>query len=206
MQFLVFSLLSLALSMPAWPQDAAILHTGDTRSFLEVCGCSDEQLGGVARRGALIDRQRATGNPLLLVDAGGFVDGEEELDRLRVRTYARAMVQLGYAALNLAESDFHLGPEFLTQLVRQTSLPLVSTNLRQPLAGMAPYLVRPLGRWQVGILGVAPQSDHFVDPSSPWPDPSAAGQVDYRSLLATFPPLTTKCSPPAFPAGPHRQP
>lgn len=95
MRLLVFSLLSLALSTPARSQDAYLLHTGDTHSFLEVCGCSEGQLGGVARRATLVERQRAGGEPLLLVDAGGFVEGEEALDHLRVETYARAMVQLG---------------------------------------------------------------------------------------------------------------
>ncbi|MBI2503913.1 MAG: hypothetical protein HYW07_11860 [Candidatus Latescibacteria bacterium] len=184
---MAYFLLSLALSMPAWSQDAFILHTGDTRSFLEVCGCTDEQLGGIARRGTLIERQRAAGDPFLLVDAGGFVEGEEELDQLRVETYARAMAQLGYGALNLAGGDFHFGAEFIARLARQISLPFISTNLRQPLAGVAPYLVRPLGRWQVGILGVgAPQADQFVDPAAALAAPIAQlrGQVDYLFLLS----------------------
>lgn len=202
MQFLVFSLLSLALSMPAWSQDAILLHTGDTRSFLEVCGCSGEQLGGVARRGALIEKERAAGNPLLLVDAGGFVDGEEDLDRLRVETYARAMVQLGYGAINLAAGDFARGPGFLSQLARQTGLPLVSTNLRQPLAGVAPHLVRPLGRWQVGILGVGPPADHFAEPLTALAGPieRLRGQVDYLVLLSDLAPADNDTLAARFPA------
>jgi hypothetical protein len=187
MRLLLFPLLSLALSMPAWPQDAFILHTGNTRSFLEVCGCSEGQLGGVARRGTLIERQRASGEPLLLVDAGGFVEGEEELDRQRVETYARAMVELGYAAFNLAGSDLHFGAEFIARLATQTRLPLVSTNLRQPLPGVSPHLVRPLGKWQVGILGLAPPlADHFVEPAAALQTaiPQLRGQVDYLILLS----------------------
>ncbi len=202
MQLLVFALLSLALSPPAWSQDAFILHTGDTRSFLEVCGCADEQLGGIARRAALIEKQRAAGEPFLLVDAGGFVDGEEELDHLRVKTYARAMVQLGYGALNLAGSDFGFGAEFITQLAHQTGLPLVSTNLRQALAGVAPHLLRPLGGWQVGILGVGPpQSDHFVDPVAALAGPitQLRGQVDYLLLLSDLSPVDNETLATRFP-------
>jgi len=186
MRLLVFSLLSLALSTPALSQDAYLLHTGDTHSFLEVCGCSEGQLGGVARRATLVERQRAGGEPLLLVDAGGFVEGEEALDHLRVETYARAMVQLGYGAVNLAGSDLHFGSQFIAKLAHRTGLPLVSTNLRQPLAGVAPHLLRPLGRWQVGILGVSPLSDHFAEPLAALETSLAQlrGRADYLVLLS----------------------
>ena len=202
MRLLVFCLLPLALSMPAWPQDAFILHTGDTRSFLEVCGCADGQLGGITRRGTLIELQRASGTPFLLIDAGGFVDGEEELDHLRVETYARAMVQLGYRAVNLTGDDFHFGAEFITRLASQLNLPFVSTNLRQPLAGVASHLVLPLGKWQVGILGVgAPQADQFVEPAVALVAPIAQlrAKVDYLILLSDLAAADNKTLAARFP-------
>ena len=34
--------------------EVVLLYTGNRQGFLEVCGCSDNQLGGVARRAALV--------------------------------------------------------------------------------------------------------------------------------------------------------
>ncbi len=38
-----------------------ILYTGDTRSYLEPCGCYAGQAGGIARRGTAVKRLRALG-------------------------------------------------------------------------------------------------------------------------------------------------
>lgn len=50
----------------------AILYTGDTRSYLEPCGCYAGQAGGLARRAMAVKRLRAFGVPSLLVDTGGI--------------------------------------------------------------------------------------------------------------------------------------
>ena len=70
-----------------------ICFTGDTRAYLEVCGCQEGQLGGVARRGALLTRLRADDPALVLVDAGGIFEAGEERDKPRMKAYIQALVR-----------------------------------------------------------------------------------------------------------------
>ena len=142
-----------------------ICFTGDTRAYLEVCGCQEGQLGGVARRGALLTRLRADDPSLVMVDAGGFFEAGEERDKPRMQTYAEALGELGYDAINVSSSDFSYGAEFLYDAARPFSLPLISSNLKAGAASVPilPHRILQRGEWRLGILGVAPEDGSLFD-------------------------------------------
>ena len=187
--FAIISALGALVVLAVSPASAGtILYTGDTQAFLEVCGCADAQLGGIGRRGGLLERYRETGAPFLLVDAGGFVgldqkqvqsnemegEGDEERDRLRVETYAKAMVALGYNAVNLSGADFVFGADFVTAL--GATLPLVSSNLAAPAdLPVVPALVDSVGRLKIVVFGVD--------------RPGTAGPVRFSDPAAALAPL-----------------
>ena len=57
-----------------WPTPAAVLVlSGEQHGYLEPCGCSEKQSGGIARRSDLMKQLRAKGWPAAGLDLGGTV-------------------------------------------------------------------------------------------------------------------------------------
>ena len=167
-----------------------ICFTGDTRAYLEVCGCQDGQLGGVVRRGALLTRLRADDPSLVLVDAGGIFEAGEERDKPRMQTYVETLGELGYDAINVSGSDFSYEADFLYDAARSFELPLVSSNLKAGVASLPilPHRIVQRGKWRLGILGVAPEDGSLFD------DPltrlrqqiESMGSVDFTIILSAL--------------------
>ena len=92
--------------------EVVLLYTGDTQSFLEVCGCADNQLGGIARRATMVnDLKRSYPNALLL-DAGSLFAGDTVLDQLRCKIHLKAMKAIHYAAANIGVGELRFGQAF----------------------------------------------------------------------------------------------
>ena len=121
-----------------------ILFTGNTRGYLETCGCFEGQSGGVARRATVIKRLRRK-IPILLVDAGGILQGKEPLDRLRTKVYLKCMRKMGYDAI-CPEGDE-------IDLLSRSSITLISTNIHA--TATVPSVIKQIGGVQIGILGLS---------------------------------------------------
>ncbi|HEX29040.1 TPA: hypothetical protein ENG04_03050, partial [Candidatus Poribacteria bacterium] len=121
-----------------------ILFTGNTKGYLETCGCFEGQSGGVARRATVIKRLRKK-TPILLVDAGGILQGDEPLDRLRTKVYLECMRKMGYDAI-CPEGDE-------IDLLSKSSITLISANVHT--TGIVPSLIKRVGGVQIGILGLS---------------------------------------------------
>ncbi|RKY00557.1 hypothetical protein DRP77_11305, partial [Candidatus Poribacteria bacterium] len=147
-----------------------ILYTGDTRGYLETCGCFAGQAGGMARRAALIGYARSM-LPTLLLDAGGIAEEvEDELDKLRVEEYLKLMAQLGYDAVCPSRDEF--------PILSRSPLNLVSANIE----GATPFLVKELGGIRVGITGLSEG-----EPIKQLPLGDLRGKADVIILLTNLP-------------------
>jgi len=140
-----------------------ILYTGNTKGYLETCGCFEGQSGGVARRMTAIEKREKF--PVLLLDAGGIVQGEDQLDRLRSKIYLESMQMMGYDAVCPEEEEVGF-------ISSSSSLPLVSVNLR---SGTLPFIVKRVG----GIRGCK-----GVKSLSPW---MATDTLALRSVVHVMP-------------------
>jgi hypothetical protein len=83
-----------------------VFLTGSELGALKPCGCSGGQLGGFDRRLAVLDsvpRQRR-----LIVDTGGFVEGDSEQDLIKFDIIIQAFSRLDYDLVNLAEKDIEI--------------------------------------------------------------------------------------------------
>jgi hypothetical protein len=66
--YVLFPLLWIATveaETPEYP-DLTILYTARQRGYLEPCGCTDGQLGGIPRSGGFIESLRKEGQNILL--------------------------------------------------------------------------------------------------------------------------------------------
>ena len=135
--------------------EVVLLYTGDTQSFLEVCGCSDNQLGGIARRATIVkDLKRSYPNALLL-DAGGLFAGDTVLDQLRCKIHLNAMKTMQYDAANVGVGELRFGRAFFETMRDSGGVPFISANLRVNGVQMGvPVRILDAGNVRVGVIGV----------------------------------------------------
>ncbi|MCS7047001.1 MAG: hypothetical protein NZO58_11650 [Gemmataceae bacterium] len=141
--------------------DFALVLTGQLHGYLQPCGCSSPQYGGLARRWELLNALRNKGWPLVPVDLGDVypqVHGPETASALtppsqkllKYETAMEALRAMGYFAVGLGKEDFagELGkvlPQFALrhQRPRVLATNLVGTEEEGPYHAMnvRPYLV-----------------------------------------------------------------
>lgn len=152
-------LLSWGAMAPAPASEAiTILATGDTTGHVGPCrSCAVSQLGGLARRSALVHEQRAAG-AVLLVDAGNALFGRESLAS-EGRVIVAGYNAIGYDVVNLSYRDFRLGKAATLAALDTAEFAAVSANLYH--AGdpgrrlVAPFIVHEQGGKRWAIVGLS---------------------------------------------------
>jgi len=125
---------ALALAAAA-PRHVTILYAADLLGWLEPCGCSANQRGGLARAAAAVARVRAENPDTIFVAGGdllfeGALDPErQDQDLARARTVARALRAMGLAATFPGERDLVAGEAF----ARETGLPFTRSKRIGPV-------------------------------------------------------------------------
>jgi Cytochrome c554 and c-prime len=94
---------------------AILVITGQQDGYLEPCGCSEDQEGGLIRRFDLIDRMRKRNWPIAQVDLGSLVKnpagarGGFEQGKIKFDYAIKALKLLNYNALALSADDLKVG-------------------------------------------------------------------------------------------------
>jgi len=118
-------LVSCGPGAPDTPPPAATgtwFAAGEEHGYLEPCGCTRPQLGGLARKGTALK-----GAPLL--ENGDLVTEGGRLSELKFETFLLALSEIGCVCLNIGEGDLELGLDFLKSAEGMASFPLISANL-----------------------------------------------------------------------------
>ena len=164
----------------AWPQPlAAIMISGEQLGYLEPCGCTEGQAGGLLRRYELAGRIRNTQKwPLVLVDLGSLIKdpasarGGPEQAKLKLNTALKALTLMGYDALALSPEDLKVGvDEAVGQILnlqgdksRIVAANIVAAGLETKIV---PFVKVQAGAVKVGITAVVDPSKikALVDPT-----------------------------------------
>ena len=131
---LAVAIAALALAAAA-PRHVTIVYAADLSGWLEPCGCSANQRGGLARAAAAIARIRAENPDTIFVAGGdllfeGALDPERrDQDLARARTVARALRAMGLAATFPGERDLVAGQAF----AKDTRLPFTRSKRIGPV-------------------------------------------------------------------------
>jgi hypothetical protein len=105
---------------PDWPKDRkpdfVVIISGQTYGYLQKCGCSDPQKGGLERRFNFIRGFKAHGIEAVPIDLGDLAPHVTEDAKLlhkqsvlKYGTSMRAMKAMGYRAVTLGKEEFALG-------------------------------------------------------------------------------------------------
>jgi Cytochrome c554 and c-prime len=155
--------------LDGWKKPAfAIVLSGEQHGYMEPCGCSITQSGGLSRRADCF-RQIAKEKdwPVTALDLGGLVKKDNEQNKLKFQVMLTALNELGYKAMALGTEELqleHLTPGFLlTQaapLNDGKSLSLVSANVELTLfkdpgsAPAAPTRIVTIAGHTFGVTGI----------------------------------------------------
>jgi hypothetical protein len=137
-----------------------ILYTGNVNGELERCGCSEKQLGGLARRKTVIDQYRSDSS--LLLDVGdlffgsfqGLV-GNRDFYSQKSSAMIRSMNHMGYDAGMIGDYDFAEGKDFLVETAKGANFPFVCSNLVGPQGEpvFTPFTVSSKQGLRIAIVG-----------------------------------------------------
>ncbi|WP_154673647.1 multiheme c-type cytochrome [Singulisphaera acidiphila] len=150
-----------------WPKPvAALLISGEQDGYLEPCGCTSGQLGGLRRRYDLIRHIRETDQwPLALVDLGSLVKdpagarGGPEQVKIKFSVALKALEMLKYDAFALSAEDLKVGVgESLGQIINLAEKPRVVVANVKPAEGfdqnIRPSVKTKVGPMTIGITAI----------------------------------------------------
>ncbi len=163
--------MSLSSFSDASKRHLTVLHTNDVHSHVDPFPATDPRnpnMGGVARRAALIENIRIENSNVLLLDAGDIFQGTPYFNYYGGEIEFKLMSMMKYDAATLGNHDFDNGIEgFYSQLPHAT-FDFVSANYdfsKTALAGLVkPYKVYNKGGIKVGVFGLGIELAGLVDP------------------------------------------
>lgn len=158
----------------------SIFHTTDlhgnvlpTRNYQ-----GEEDLGGLARCAAQIRAWRKESPHSLVVDVGDVYQGTPLGWQTRGRLMIDLFNKIGYDAWVLGNHEFDWGPEVVLDALGRSKMPVLTANMNldgkragtwtdigHPYARLVPHLVKNLGGFKVGLIGlVTPGLPYWLRP------------------------------------------
>ncbi|MGR3174246.1 MAG: multiheme c-type cytochrome [Candidatus Scalindua sp.] len=144
-----------------------IIFTGEENGYLEPCGCSEKELGGLPKRHSLINLLRKRDENWILLSLGDLPAKVGRQDEIKMETTLKALDQMGYTAHNIGEKDISMGIDLLGYLSQISSVDFISSNINfnTQVLKVKPYIIKEIKinetTLKVGILGIV--SPELID-------------------------------------------
>lgn len=150
--------------LEGWEKPAfALLLTGEQHGYIEPCGCSDTQSGGLSRRGDLVQQLRdEKGWETVGFDLGGALKRSRRQSELKLETIRKSLSEFGYAAMALGPEELRLDPGVLISMAETgtetaPAVPFLAANvtLIDPSVGIPiQHKVVEIAGKKVGVTAV----------------------------------------------------
>ncbi len=170
---LLFLIFSLPASAYASSGEVLIVFSGEELGSLEPCGCFEGQIGGISRRGSLVDSLRKQKKTVIPVSLGDLTKGFGRQQEIKAEFLCRAMDEMGYVAHNLGEKDIEMGLPLISYLSQAYKVKFLSSNvefadplsleLNRCLIKECPDAARPCKVAFLGIVSKSLISDYLSD-------------------------------------------
>ena len=113
----------------------------------------------------VIDTYRKKSPNVMLVEGGGWVEGESESQKFQSLFVGRMMGDLAYDVVNVGPSDVLYGVETLKETAKKGGFDLVSANILQKSSGkhlFDPYVIKQVGGFKIAFLGVVAENSSIA--------------------------------------------
>ncbi|MFT5109903.1 MAG: 2',3'-cyclic-nucleotide 2'-phosphodiesterase (5'-nucleotidase family) [Verrucomicrobiales bacterium] len=147
----------------------SIIHTTDLHGHILPSatyeGLSD--VGGLARCATLIRQWRKQNPNSLLLDIGDVYQGTRTSQRNGGELMIKLFNKLNYDSWTLGNHEFDWGIEPLQNAVQNSNMPVLTSNVKlegklpgsleddgNPLSNIAPYMMKEIGGFKIGVIGV----------------------------------------------------
>ena len=147
-----------------------ILHTNDVHSYIDPFPPNhpkNPNMGGVARRAALIESIRKENSNVLLLDAGDIFQGTPYFNYYGGELEFKLMSMMKYDLATIGNHDFDNGIEGLYKQLPNANFEFVSANYDFKNTVMdghvKPYKIFNKGGIKVGVFGLGVGLDGLVD-------------------------------------------
>ncbi len=138
-----------------------ILSTNDMHSRIDPFPADDKRfanMGGMARRAAVINSIRQEGNQVLVLDAGDIFQGTPYYNVYKGELELKLMNMIGYDASTLGNHEFDDGIENLEKQLPKANFPFICSNYdfsNTALRDMTmPYKIFNKGGVKIGVYGL----------------------------------------------------
>jgi 5'-nucleotidase len=152
------------------PKHITILHTNDVHSHIEAFPANDSRnanMGGVARRAALIKSIREENANILLLDAGDMFQGTPYFNFYGGELEFKLMSIMGYDAATIGNHDFDNGIDGLYKQLPNAKFDLLSANYDFKNTVMdthvKPYKIFIKNDIKIGVFGLGIELNGLVD-------------------------------------------
>ena len=168
------AVLGLGLSLSSFTsinvKKITILHTNDVHSHIDPFPDDDPRnpnMGGVARRAALIQKIRKEDENVLLLDAGDIFQGTPYFNYYGGELEFKLMSMMQYDASTIGNHDFDNGVEGLYAQMPHAKFEFLSANYdfkNTIMDGLVrPYKIFNKNGIRVGVFGIGIELDGLVD-------------------------------------------
>ena len=164
-----------------------VFVSGDSRGYLEPCGCRIDQAGGLPARATVIREVAPRGR--LVVDIGNMTEGTRAYELIKLRYLLEGMSKIGYDAVNVGRTEAELDLPTLRSTMKASGLPFVTANVVDKKTGLPvadPFIVVRRGAVRIGITGVASAETGDIGPGVEVRPP-------IESLASVIPDLKARC-------------
>ncbi len=204
-----------------------LIISGERNGYLEPCGCSEDQSGGLIRLYDMVDRLKQQKWPVALIDLGGLVKnptaarGGFEQTKIKLDYAIRALALLKYSGLALGVEDLKVGVGealglFLNSLGDQSRIVVANVGpLETYQSVFAKSVTTAIGPVKLGITaiidpalleGLADPDREALLPKVTRPEDVLPGVLadlesrsDYQILMVQGPPELAKRMATAYP-------
>jgi hypothetical protein len=134
--------------------DVVLVLSGQQYGYLQPCGCSEPQLGGLARRYNFIQKLLEVGWPVVAGDLGDIPQSSGPQRLLKYRYSMEALKRIGYTAVGIGENELRM--------------PLIEAGGEYALNNPSPRLV---------VANLKAAKDKYPGMTEPWEVSSGQGGV-----------------------------
>lgn len=176
----------------------AIVLTGERHGYLEPCGCTQNQTGGVSLLANLFQQIEERKWPVTAFDLGGLVKRNRRQSQIKYETILASMKDMKYAGVGLGPEELRFGADIFLQLHNpepkspNTTPTFLAANiliLDTPDLGKSHFKIIDVGGVKMAVTSIIGKSHMEKVPDVSWQEPAKVLPELLKKMQAAKPDL-----------------